>query len=64
MPKKSLDSNRGKDCMKTFCENLRECVLRIINYEKKKIISLTKEERRAHRWARICYICTKKNYYR
>ena len=45
--------------MKKFCENLREIVLRIINYEKKKIIPLTKEERRAHRWAKICYICKK-----
>ena len=54
-----LDSYTGKDCMKKFCENLRERVLRIINYEKKKIISLTKEKRRAHRWAKICYICKK-----
>ena len=54
-----LDSYTGKDCMKKFCENLRELVLRIINYEKKKIISLTKEKRRAHRWAKICYICKK-----
>ena len=44
-----LDSYRGKDCTKKFCENLRERVLRIINYEKKKIIPLTKEERKVHR---------------
>ena len=31
-----LDSYRGKDCMKKFCENLRERVLKIINYGKKK----------------------------
>ena len=54
-----LDSYRGKDCMKRFCENLRERVLRIINCGKKKIIPLTKEERKAHRWAKICYICKK-----
>ena len=45
--------------MRKFCENLKERVLRTINYEKKKIILLTKEERRAHRWAKICYICKK-----
>ena len=42
-----LDSYRGKDCMKKFCKKLRERVLRIINCEKKKIIPLTKEERKA-----------------
>ena len=31
-----LDSYRGKDCMEKFCEDLRERVLRTINYEKKK----------------------------
>ena len=54
-----LDSYRGKDCMKRFCENLREHVLRIINCGKKKIIPLTKEERKAHCRAKICYICKK-----
>ena len=42
-----------------FCENLRERVLRIINYEKKKIKPLTKEERKAHRRVKLCYICKK-----
>ena len=45
--------------MKRFCKSLREYVLGIINYEKKKIIPLTEEERKAHRWAKICYICKK-----
>ena len=51
-----FDSYRGKDCRKKFCENLRERVLRITNYEKKKIISLTKEERRAHGCAKMLYM--------
>ena len=46
--------------MKNFCEDLRERVLRIINYEKKKTISLTQEERKTQRWAKIYYICKKK----
>ena len=32
--------------MKTFCKDLKEYAARIINYEKKKIIPLTKEEKK------------------
>ena len=40
-----LDCYRGKDCMKKFCENLKEHVIRIINYIKKKgMIELAKKE--------------------
>ena len=31
--------------MKKFCKDLREHAIKIINYEKKKIIPLTKEEK-------------------
>ena len=41
-----LDCYRREDCMKKFCENLRENVLRIINYQKKN-------------YTKICYICKK-----
>ena len=34
---------RAKDCMKTFCESLREHVMKIINFKKKKMKLLTKE---------------------
>ena len=43
--KNKLNYYRGKDCMKKFCKDLKEHAARIINYEKKKIISLTKEEK-------------------
>ena len=33
-----LNYYRGKDCMKTFCKDLREHATKIINYEKKKMI--------------------------
>ena len=36
---------RGIDCMKKFCKDLKEHATRKINYEKKKIIPLTKEEK-------------------
>ena len=34
---------RGKDCMKTFCESLREHAMKITNIKKKKTKLLTKE---------------------
>ena len=50
---------RGKNCMKNFCLDLGEHVTKIINYEKKEMIPLTKEEKKAHRTSRRCYICKK-----
>ena len=45
---KSLESKhdvyRGKDCMKKFCESLREHAMEIINFKKKKMKLLTKEQ--------------------
>ena len=35
---------RGTDCMKKFCESLREHAKNIIDFEKKKMLRLTKEE--------------------
>ena len=34
--KNKLDFYRGKDCMETFCKDLKEPATKIINYEKKK----------------------------
>ena len=34
--KNKLNHDRGKNCMKKFCRDLREHVTKIINYEKKK----------------------------
>ena len=36
--------NRGKDCMKKFCEFLREHSIKIINFKKKKMNLLTQEQ--------------------
>ena len=38
------DVYRGKDCMKKFCELLREQVIKRINFKKKKMKLLTKEQ--------------------
>ena len=55
-----LDYNRGENCMKIFCLVLRENATKIINYEKKEMIPLIKEGKRAHRASRRCYISKKK----
>ena len=42
------DVYRGKDCMKKFCESLREHEMKIIHFEKKKIEVIKKKSRRNH----------------
>ena len=42
-----LDYYRGEDCMEKFCKDLREHATKIINYEKKEIIPLTKKEEKS-----------------
>ena len=51
--KNKFDYYRVKNCMKNFCLDLREQATKIINYERKEMISLTKEEQK------VCYICKK-----
>ena len=51
---------RGKDCMKKFCEFLREHAMKIINFKKKKMNLLTKEQQESCENAKICYICMEK----
>ena len=59
---------RGKDCMKKFCEALREHTkIYIFFFQKsKKMLSLTREELKPHQNARNSYICgrriLKKNF--
>ena len=45
--------------MEKFCKNLREHTTKIINYEKKDIIPLTKKEQVQHSEQKVCYICKK-----
>ena len=57
--KNKLDHYRGKGCRKKFSKDLREHATKIINYEKKKMIPLTTEEKIYHNEQEICYICRK-----
>ena len=58
--KNKLDYYRGKNCMKNFCQDLREHATKIINYEKKEMIPLTKEEKNMHNEQKVCCICKKR----
>ena len=46
--------------MKKFCEFLREHIMKIINFKKKKMKFLTKDQQESYENAKICYICKKK----
>ena len=46
--KNKLDYYRGEDCIKKFCKDLRQHATKIINYEKKDMIPLTKKEEENH----------------
>ena len=48
--------------MKKFCKDLREHATKIINYEKKKMIPLTRKEEIDHNKQKICYT-SKKEFY-
>ena len=58
--KNKLDYYRGKNCMKNFCLDLRKLATKIIDYEKKEMISLTNEEKETYREQKVCYICKKR----
>ena len=54
------DVYRGKDCMKKFCEFLREHAMKIIIFKRRKDKLLTKEQQKSNKNANICYICKEK----
>ena len=60
--KNKVDYYRGKDCLKVVCKILKEhaIIIIIMNYEKNKIVPLTKEVKKTHRWAAECYVCKEK----
>ena len=51
---------RGEDCMKKFCTSLREHAKNIIDFEKKTMLPLKKEELKSYQDAKVCYICGKR----
>ena len=57
-----LNYYRGKDCIEKLCKKLKECAMKIINCEEKKIIPLTKEEKQFYIKQEACHICAEKFY--
>ena len=57
--KNKLNYYRGDDCMKKFCKDLKEHSMKIINYEKKRIVPLTTKEEICYNKQKKCYICKK-----
>ena len=55
-----LNYYRGKDCIKKLCKKLKECAMKIINYEEKEMIPLTKEENTSYKKQEACHICEEK----
>ena len=45
--------------MESFCKDLREHTMKIINYEKKEMIPLTDEENKSYKKQKVCYVCKK-----
>ena len=50
----------GEDCMKKFCTSLREHATNVINFEKEKMLPLTKKRAKLHQDVIECYICRKR----
>ena len=54
-----LSYYRGEDCMKRFCKDLKDHATKIIDFKKKIITALTKEEEDNYNKENICHICKK-----
>ena len=50
---------RGQDCVRKFRESLRELAKSVTDFEKGKMLAITKEELKSHQDAKGCYICGK-----
>ena len=50
---------RGEDCMKRFCKDLKDHATRIVDFKRKFIIPLTKDEEDSYDKKNTCHICMK-----
>ena len=46
--------------MENFCLDLKKHATKIINYEKKEMITLTKKEEKKRNKQKVCHICRKR----
>ena len=45
--------------MERFSEDLKNQVIKVINYEKKEMIPLTNDGKNSYEKQKVCYICKK-----
>ena len=62
LPFKSTEKKNDvrRDSMKKFCKSFRQSATKMINFKKKKMKLLTKEQQESYENAKICYICNEK----
>ena len=59
LTKNRLDCYRGRDCMESFCKDLKKHATKIINFEIKEMIPITDEENKSYKKQKVCYRCKK-----
>ena len=59
LTKGKLDCYRGKSCMERFTKDLKDHTIKIVNYEKTKMLPLTDKENKSCKKQNVCYICKK-----
>ena len=57
--KNKLECQRGKDCMESFCKDLRLHIMKIINYKKKERVQPTNEDNEYYDMQKVSQICKK-----
>ena len=55
----NLSHYRGEDCMKRFCRDLKDHATRIVDFKRKFITPLTKDEEDSYDKKNTCHICMK-----
>ena len=55
----NLSHSRGEDCMKRFCKDLKDHAKRIVDFKRKFITILTKDEEDSYDKKNTCHICMK-----
>ena len=55
----NLSHYRGEDCMKRFCKDLKDHATRIVDFKRKFIAPLTKDEEDSYDKKNTCHICMK-----
>lgn len=53
------DVFRSEDCMKKFCQSLREHAMKAIIFENKKMTPLANKKQEVHEKIKISFICKK-----